>query len=94
MNREACSLLAETIGIILGEFTDEIEYRDQIYKEAEYIAKKSWFRSTVVGHIALKYGVRVRHSVSRRARGKSVRKRHPELDENGFVSSHSHFILK
>lgn len=97
MNREACSLLAETIGIILGEFADDPDnktHRNQVYKEAEYLAKKSWIRSSVVGHIAIKYGALVNRRAVSKGGGKSARKRKvAELDENGLVFKYLMFTI-
>ena len=91
MNKEACSLLAETIGIILGEFADEQpethhSHRELIFKEAEYLAKKACTTASIAGHIAVKYGgtssrrVPVKKAASKPA---AKKRKAVELDENG-----------
>ncbi|KAK7087708.1 hypothetical protein V1264_021722 [Littorina saxatilis] len=89
VNKEVYSFLAETIGIILGEFADdppEVPHKNMILKEAEYLCKKSWTRSSIAGHIAVKYG----GAGPKRSPVKRVGARSPikklktvELDENG-----------
>ena len=59
VNREACSLLAETIGLLVGELADEpaeVPHRGMVLREAEYLARKAWTRASIAGHIAVKYG--------------------------------------
>lgn len=91
VNTEACSLLAETIGLILGEFADEppeMPHKNMIFREAEYLAKKAWTRASIAGHIAVKYGGSSTRRVPVRrlgARPPSKKRKAVELDENGWV---------
>lgn len=93
VNKEACSLLAETIGIILGEFADEppeMPHKNMIFREAEYLAKKAWTRASIAGHIAVKYGGSSARRVPLKrvgARPPSKKRKTVQLDENGWVEA-------